>query len=41
MNYELFLDFVCDRDVYQYVKEIGADCAQDYFIAEPNPELLE
>ncbi|MDF1882994.1 EAL domain-containing protein [Sulfurimonas sp. SAG-AH-194-C21] len=34
-------EFVCDGDVYQYVKDIGADYAQGYFISEPQPELLK
>jgi len=32
-------EFVCDGDVYEYVKSIGADYAQGYFIDEPKPEL--
>ena len=34
-------EFVCDGEVYQYVKAIGADYAQGYFISEPREELLE
>jgi len=32
-------EFVCSKEVYDYVKEMGVDFAQGYEIAEPRPEL--
>jgi len=34
-------EFVCDKDVYNYVKEIGADFVQGYFIGKPQEKLQE
>ncbi len=33
-------EFVCSKEVYDYVKEMGVDFAQGYEIAEPSPTLL-
>ena len=33
-------EFVCSKEVYDYVKEMGVDFAQGYEIAEPKPELI-
>jgi len=30
-------EYVCSQEVYEYVKEMGVDYAQGYFIAEPKP----
>jgi diguanylate cyclase (GGDEF)-like protein len=32
-------EFVCSKEVYDYVKAMGVDFAQGYEIAEPKPEL--
>jgi len=32
-------EFVCSKEVYDYVKEMGVDFVQGYEIAEPKPEL--
>lgn len=33
-------EFVCDQNVYDYVKDIDADYAQGYFIGKPQEDLL-
>jgi len=34
-------EFVCSKEVYDYVKEMGVDFVQGYEIAEPKPRLLD
>jgi len=34
-------EFVCSKEVYDYVKEMGVDFVQGYEIAEPKPILLD
>ncbi|QOP46492.1 EAL domain-containing response regulator [Sulfurimonas paralvinellae] len=33
-------EFVCSKEIYEYVKEIGVDFLQGYYISEPKPELI-
>jgi diguanylate cyclase (GGDEF)-like protein len=34
-------EFVCSKEVYDYVKEMGVDFVQGYEIAQPQPSLLD
>jgi len=34
-------EFVCEKDVYEYVKDLGADYAQGYYLHEPSENLKE
>ncbi|MDQ7042044.1 MAG: EAL domain-containing protein [Sulfurimonas sp.] len=36
-NISVIAEFVCNREIYNYLKMIGADYAQGYFIAKPLP----
>jgi diguanylate cyclase (GGDEF)-like protein len=40
-NIPVIAEFICNRDVYDYVKTINADYAQGYYVSEPSPELQE
>ncbi|WP_198262811.1 EAL domain-containing protein [sulfur-oxidizing endosymbiont of Gigantopelta aegis] len=39
-NIPVIAEYVCSKEVYDYVKSIGADYAQGYYIGEPQKELL-
>lgn len=34
-------EFVCSKEIYDYVKEMGVDFVQGYEIAEPKPTLID
>ncbi len=40
-NIPVIAEFVCSKNVYDYVKLIDADYAQGYFIAEPQADLFK
>lgn len=40
-NIPVVAEFVCSKEVYDYVKEMGVDFVQGYEIAEPKPILLD
>ena len=40
-NIPVIAEFVCNAEVYEYVKDMGAEYAQGYFIAEPAEKLFE
>ncbi len=38
-NIKLVAEFVCDKEVYDIVKELDIDYAQGYYLHEPSPEI--
>jgi len=40
-NIPVIAEFVCDEDVYNYVKEMNTDYAQGYYVGKPDKDLME
>ena len=32
-------EFVCSKDVYEYIKDIGVDYSQGYYLGKPSSEI--
>jgi EAL domain-containing protein (putative c-di-GMP-specific phosphodiesterase class I) len=37
---DLVAEFVCDKEIYEIVNELGIKYSQGYYISEPQPSLL-